>query len=146
MVTRLTGALLRAFLVMVLVATPSMLLQDVGPDTRQMAALVALFAGALTFVEYNATYPGLIEFRDAPPFNRMRFIMLFVTVFALSVIGRGRGDPTTLTLFVEAIGGLIGKAMDFPYSPVRLATLMMADGASPEQVWAVRTSAGRVRT
>lgn len=142
MVTRLTGALVRAFLVMVLVATPSMLLHGTGPDTRQMAALVALFAGTLTFVEYNATYPGLIEFRDAPPFNRVRFLMLFVTVFALTVIARGRTDPTTLTLFTEAVGGLIGKAMDFPYSPVRLATLMMADGAPAEQVWAVRTAAG----
>ena len=32
--------------------------------------------------------------------------------------------------------------MDFPYSPVRLATLMMTDGASDEQVVAVRTAAG----
>ncbi len=141
-VTRLTGALVRAFVVMVLIATPSMLLPGTGPDTRQMAALVALFAGTLTFVEYNAAYPGLIEFRDAPPFNRVRFMMLFLTIFFLSVIERGRADPTTLTQFVEAIGGLIGRSMDFPYSPVRLATLMMADGASADQLAKVRTAAG----
>lgn len=127
---------------MVLVATPSILLPGTGPDTQQMAALVALFAGALTFAEYNATYPGLIEFRDAPPFNRVRFMMLFITVFALTIIARGRTEPTTMTEFVSAVGGLIGKSMDFPYSPVRLAVLMMADGAPPEQVWAVRTAAG----
>ena len=44
-------------LVMVLFATPSVLLVDVTLDTRQMVALVALFAGVLTFIEYNATYP-----------------------------------------------------------------------------------------
>lgn len=142
MVTRLTGALVRAFLVMVLVATPSVLLPDVGPDTRQMAALLALFAGALTFVEYNATYPGLIEFRDAPPFNRVRFLMLFFTVFSLTMIARGHTSPSTLTLFIEAVGGLIGRSMDFPYSPVRLVTLMISAGTPVDQVANVRTAAG----
>ncbi|MEZ5798513.1 MAG: hypothetical protein R3D63_14200 [Paracoccaceae bacterium] len=42
-----------------------MLLPGIGPDTKQMVALVALFAGALTFAEYNAVYPSLVEFRDA---------------------------------------------------------------------------------
>ncbi|MDZ4096426.1 MAG: hypothetical protein U1D35_16125 [Paracoccaceae bacterium] len=127
---------------MVLVATPSVLLPGTGIDGKQMVALVALFAGALTFVEYNATYPGLIEFRDAPPFNRVRFIVLFGTVFLLTVIAKSATDPTTLTILVEAVGILIGQAMDFPYSPVRLATLMMADNAPEAQVAAVRTAAG----
>jgi hypothetical protein len=140
--TRWTGAATRALLVMVLVATPSALLPFVTADTKQMVALVALFAGALTFVEYKSTYPGLIEFRDAPPFNRIRFLMAFFTVFLLSVIARGETQPTTLTEFARAVGGLIGISMDFPYSPVRLATMMLSDGASPEQVAAVRTAAG----
>ena len=141
-VSRLTGAGVRAFLVMVLVATPSVLLPDVGTDTKQMVALVALFAGLLTLVEYNTTYPGLIEFRDAPPFNRVRFLMLFATVFTLGVIERGMTDQSTLTDLMQAIGSLIGEAMDFPYSPVRLATLMMTSSALPEQVAIVRTGAG----
>lgn len=127
---------------MLLVATPSALLTHANADTRQMVALVALFAGALVFVEYKATYPGLIEFRDAPPFNRVRFLMAFFTVFFLSVIARGETEPSSLTDLVRAVGSLIGLSMDFPYSPVRLATLMMADGASAEQVAAVRTAAG----
>ena len=79
-VSRLAGAALRAFLVMVLVATPSVILSGQGADGREVVALMALFAGVLTFVEYNATYPGLVEFRDAPPFNRIRFLMLFLSV------------------------------------------------------------------
>ena len=141
-VSRLTGAAVRAFLVMVLVATPSVLLPDVGTDTKQMVALVALFAGLLTLVEYNTTYPGLIEFRDAPPFNRVRYLMLFATIFTLGVLERGIADPSTLTELMSAVGGLIGNAMDFPYSPVRLATLMMTDSALPDQVTIVRTGAG----
>ena len=141
-VSRLAGAAVRAFLVMVLVATPSVLLPDVGTDTKQMVALVALFAGLLTLVEYNTTYPGLIEFRDAPPFNRVRYLMLFATIFTLGVFERGIADPSTLTELMSAVGGIVGKAMDFPYSPVRLATLMMTDTALPQQVAVVRTAAG----
>jgi len=141
-VSRLAGALLRAFLVMMLVAVPSVMLPGVGSDGKQMVALVALFAGCLTFVEYNATYPGLIEFRDAPPFNRMRYLMLFATVFTLTLIARGVAEQTTLTILTQAVGMLIGQAMDFPYSPVRLATLMLPDTATADQVAAVRTAAG----
>ena len=138
----MTGAAIRAVLVMFVIATPTILLIDLRVDSQQMVALVALFAAALTFVEYNAVYPGLFEFRDAPPFNRIRFLMLFATVFCLSAIERGRIDPSTMTELVHAVGALIGLSMDFPYSPVRLATLMMGSGASEAQVGAVRTAAG----
>jgi hypothetical protein len=138
----MTGALTRAFLVMVLVVTPSVLLPGVGADTKQMVALIALFGGALTFAEYNAAYPSLVEFRDAQPFNRIRFLMLFVIVFALSVIAAAQEAPTPTNRLFEAIGVLVGHAMDFPYSPVRLATMMMAEDASPSQMLAVRTAAG----
>ncbi|EEW26895.1 hypothetical protein [Rhodobacter ferrooxidans] len=141
-VSRAAGALFRAFLVMVLIATPSVLLPGIGADGKQMVALVALFAGLLTFVEYNATYPGLIEFRDAAPLNRVRFLIGFFTVFCLTVIAQNATDPSTMGTFVQALGTVIGQAMDFPYSPVRLATLMMASGALDHQVAAVRTAAG----
>ncbi len=141
-VSRIAGAVVRALLVVVVVAIPSALLPGVLSDAKQMVALVALFAGLLTLAEYNANYPSLIEFRDAPPFNRMRYLMLFATVTGLTLIESGRTDPTSLSEFVHAIGHLIGTAMDFPYSPVRLATLMMAQGASIEQHEALRDAAG----
>jgi len=141
-ISRLTGAIVRAFLVMVLVAMPSVILPGLNADSKQMVALVALFAGALTFVEYNATYPGLIEFRDAPPFNRSRFMMLFAVVFSLSLAESARIVPSTFALFVQAVGVLIGQMLDFAYSPVRLAQLMLADGATGEQRDALRSAAG----
>jgi hypothetical protein len=140
--SRMAGALVRAILVAMMVAMPSVLLVDVTTDTQQMVALVAIFAAALTFVEYNAVYPGLVEFRDAKPFNRVRFLMLLTTVIFLSLIERGRMAPTTLTELTEAVGTLIGASMDFPYSPVRLARLMVTDGANEVQAHAVRTAAG----
>ena len=140
--SRFSGALIRACLMVVVVATPSALLMGVSGDTRQMVALAALFLGLLTFVEYNTDSPSLIEFRDAPPFNRLRFCMLLTTVFALSMIERGRTDPSSLTEFIRAIGHLIGKAMDLPYSPVRLTSLMLAEGSPQAHYEAVRDAAG----
>lgn len=142
MINRLAGAFVRAVLVMMLIVTPSTLLSGVGTDGKEMVALVALFAGLLTFVEYNAAYPGLIEFRDAPPFNRVRFGMLFATVFLLTLIARGEDAPTTLTVFVQSVGALIGTAMDFPYSPVRLATLVIGESTADGHVGLVRIAAG----
>lgn len=142
MISRLPGAVIRAMLVVLLIATPSLLLPGVTPDGKQIVALVAIFGAALTIFEYASAYPGLVEFRDAPPFNRIRFISLFSTIFLLTIISRGNVEPTTMTQFVQAIGALIGFAIDFPYSPVRLVVLMLPENTSIEQVALVRTAAG----
>lgn len=133
---------MRAILVVLLVSTPSLLLPGVSADGKQIVALVAIFGAALTIFEYASAYPGLVEFRDAPPFNRIRFISLFATVFLLTLIGRGNVEATTLTQFVQAVGALIGFAIDFPYSPVRLVVLMLPEGTSYEHISLVRTAAG----
>jgi hypothetical protein len=139
---RATGAAVRAFLVMVLIVLPSVILPGIGNDTKQIVALVALFAGTLVFVEYNAVYPSLVEFRDGAPFNRIRYLMLLVTVLLLSVMVADRQDPTTVSSLVRALGDVIGQALDFPYSPVRLATQLLDDTATPAQILDVRTLAG----
>jgi hypothetical protein len=139
---RATGAAVRAFMVMVLIVLPSVILPDIGTDTKQIVALMALFAGVLVFVEYNAVYPSLVEFRDGAPFNRIRYLMLLAIVLFLSVIVADRDAPTTVSSLFHALGVLIGESLDFPYSPVRLATFMLADDATTEQVRDLRTAAG----
>ncbi len=140
--SRFTGAFTRAVLVMILVAMPSLMLPGVHRDTTQIVALVAIFTGLLTFFEYMATYPCLIEFRDAPPFNRLRYLSLFFTVFLLSTILRGQNEQTTLTLFVEATGNRLGEIIDIPYSPVRLFVLLLPEDMSLYHQILVRTAAG----
>jgi len=141
-ISQITGAFVRALLVMVLIATPSLMLPSVTSDTTQIVALVALFAAALTFFEYASTYPGLVEFRDAPPFNRVRFLSLFVTVLLLSTIVRGQTEPTTLTNFIGALGNKLGGVIDVPYSPVRLVVLMLPEDMSLRHLILVRSTAG----
>lgn len=142
MISRLIGAIVRAFLTVLLIAMPTLLLPAPPPDTAQVVMLIALFAGGLVFMDYAASCPSLVEFRDAPPFNRVRFLSLFLTVFLLTIIARGRTDPTTLTQFTAAVGALIGHTIDFPYSPVRLVLAMFPDGTDPRSIALIRVNAG----
>lgn len=139
---RATSSAVRAFLVMILVVMPSVILPGIGTDTKQIVALVALFAGALVFFEYNAIYPSLVEFRDGAPYNRIRYLMLLVIVLLLSVIVADREDPTTVSRLFRALGEVIGGTLDFPYSPVRLATLMISDNSTADQIRDIRTATG----
>lgn len=125
-----------------LVITPSLMLPSIHPDTAQIVALAAIFTFALTTFEYASTYPGLVEFRDAPPFNRIRFASLLLTVFLLSTVARGTVEPSTFTQFVAAVGTLIGNAIDFPYSPVRLIVLMLPEDAQAAEIVTLRMAAG----
>lgn len=142
MISRLSGAALRAFLVVILIVTPSMLVPGTSADAAQIIMLVALFGAGLTFFEYASTYPGLVEFRDAPPFNRIRFGSLFITVVCLSYMVGGDATASPVQQFVDQLGSVIGRIIDFPYSPVRLVVLMLPPEASIEHIKLVRDTAG----
>lgn len=142
MMSRLTGAIVRAVLVVLMIALPSILLPGTPASTAQTVALVSLVAAIFTIVEYQSNYPSLVEFRDAPPFNRLRFLALLATVFALSLISRGEIQPSALTSLTQEIGSRIGDWADFPYSPVRLIVLILPQSADPALVDSVRTAAG----
>ncbi|WP_299164833.1 hypothetical protein [uncultured Tateyamaria sp.] len=133
---------MRGFLVALMIATPALVVPGVTIDSSQATVLIALLAAFLTFVEYNSSSPSIVEFRDAAPFNRLRFVALFLTVFVLSVICKGKTDPTLLTGALSSIGTIIGNSIDFPFSPVRLVVLMLPADAEAEIVDSVRIAAG----
>jgi len=140
--SRFAGAVLRALFVVLLVATPSALVPGTPIDMTQVVVLVAIVAAFLTFMEYNSTSPSFVEFRDAPPFNRIRFGALLVAVFSLSIICRGKFEPSTITEFFGLVGFRISDLLDFPYSPVRLMVLMLPRDASTDLATSVRMAAG----
>ncbi|MFZ3581652.1 hypothetical protein ACOI1H_05690 [Loktanella sp. DJP18] len=133
---------LRALCVIMLIAVPSILLPEQSQDGAQIVALVAISAAIFTFVEYSVASPSFIEFRSAPPFNRLRFIALFATVLALSLIMRGNEAPSTLTQLMRLAGERVGGSLDFPFSPVRLMALMLPEDTSPKAVYLVSICAG----
>ncbi len=142
MIARISGAGARGILVALLVATPALMLPDVITDSSQITMLVALLGYFLTFVEYNSNYPSIVEFRDAPPFNRLRFASLFATVLVLTMILQDKTNPSAISHALTSIGTITGNAMDFPFSPVRMIVLMLPENSDFALVDSVRVSAG----
>ncbi|MFW8633552.1 hypothetical protein [Cribrihabitans pelagius] len=142
MIARITGAAFRGLLVALMVAAPALLLPPGATASPEIVVFIALLAGALTFAEYFPQLPSVVEFREAPPFNRMRFAACAVTLGLLSLLSAHPLAPTGLTALVQQTAGRLGAAMDFAYSPVQLATLMMRPHAAAETVLAVRNAAG----
>jgi hypothetical protein len=138
----MAGAALRGFLVALMIATPALMLPGVSIDSSQVTVLVALIAALMTFVEYNSASPNIVEFRDAAPFNRLRFVALLGTVVFLSFTLKGQTDPSALTGALTSIGTIVGNSIDFPFSPVRLVVLMLPAESDPQLVQSVRTTAG----
>jgi len=108
----MTGAATRGLLVALLIATPALLLPGADAESSQITVLLACIASILTFMEYNSRQPSIVEFRDAPPFNRLRFISLLFTIVVLSLIARGQAAPTLLTGALTSLGVILGNALD----------------------------------
>lgn len=138
MFERLAGAGVRAIWVSLLVAIPYLLLPSGLGDATALVVLLAFLAGLMTFLEYATHYPSVLEFRDAPPLNRMRFAAAFLVVLVLSLILRADHSPTQLGLLLQALGQMLGNWLDFPYSPVRLAILALPADAPQSLIDAVR--------
>ncbi len=142
MITRLVGALLRALMIVVVIMTPSLLIPGTTAEGAQMVTLVALAFAMITAFEYGAKFPGLIEFRDAPPFNRIRVIALFLTLFGLSVIAGIDQNGSTMAMVITALGFLVGHALDFPYSPLRVVVEALPQGIDPSISAQIQAMAG----
>ena len=142
MFSQIPGALSRAILIAMMVATPSLLVPSTGPDTAQIVIVLSILAGFMTFIEYYGKYPSIIEFRFAPPFNRLKFFALSAILVVLSLICRGTTDPTGWTVLLTNMGTALGEAVDFPYSPVRMVVLMMPADADQALIDLVRTASG----
>lgn len=130
--------LLRGFFVTLLILVPALLLPGITQDVAQAVTLIALIAGIVVGVEYTARYPGLIEFRDAKPYNRGRFALLAVIILALTLIQR---TAATETGHLPAVAVWIGAAFDFTVSPVRILVASLPHGLPVEHLQNVQATA-----
>lgn len=142
MIAQIVGAVTRGALVALMIATPSLLAGGVSADTAHAVTLIALFAGGFVCLEYASAFPSLLEFRHAPPYNRLLFVALMVLLFILSAMARDGADATALTGLLKTLGGLVGYATDLAYSPVRLVLNLLPAGAGPDLTNSVRAAAG----
>ncbi len=121
---------------------PSLLLNEQNPQSTDTVVLVAIFAGLFVIAEYGSIYPGLVEFRSAPPFNRVRFGILFGILALTSIALGGRADGSLLARLLMAIGSLLGHSTDLPFTPIRLVLWLLPEGTTLAQAQAVRATAG----
>lgn len=142
MISKITGAIIRAVLVAVTIVTPSVLLADGASNAPDIIVFVALAAALFVFAEYHTVFPSLLEFRDAPPLNRLRFLAFSMIVLSLTMVTKHTVAPTDATAVFSQIGASVGHSLDFPYSPVRLLVLMLPSDAPMFLTDNVRTAAG----
>ncbi|MGR3502419.1 hypothetical protein [Pseudaestuariivita sp.] len=140
-VTRSIGAAVRAVLIALLIMAPSALLSRSGADPSFLVSMAAVIAAILTYIEYYSEFPSIVEFRDAAPFNRLRYIGLAAMLLTLALVAKHEVAPTDLTHGLHSIGTILGAGLDFAYSPVRLVVLMMPNGAPEWLLTDVRNAA-----
>lgn len=131
MLYRVTCAALRAILVAILFALPGLTLSGFNRADSDVTLFLSLCAALFVFAEYAASVPSLIEFRDAAPYNRIRFgaLLLIVTV-TLQVFG---GAASAAGGWLWSVGDGLGRALDLPGLPVNL---LVATMTTPEDAHA----------
>ncbi|SFI87942.1 hypothetical protein [Albimonas pacifica] len=120
---------LRAVLAAAIAAVPALLLTSApgGGDSRTAGLVLAAAAGLYVLVEYGARTPALIDFRFAPPINRLRFALAALTLLATTACVSFADGPGPLAATFAGFGA----AMDFPFSPVRMAADIFTRASAP---------------
>lgn len=137
----MTSAAIRGVLVALLVALPSMVLPAAATQSPEIIAFTALLAGLFVFAEYCAQVPSVLEFRDAPPLNRGRFVFTALSMLLLSLLVAHPFAATGLTALVDRFGHAAGALLDFAYTPVHLVRRMMPPEMPPQTVELIRAAA-----
>ncbi len=125
MLARLPGALARALLVIVVVAAPALLLPSVSQSALEISLIIGLIAGAFTVFEYASSHPGLIDFRFAPPYNRIRYFTFASLVFLLIFFCRAMNNEDPFSPDVIELADRAAALLNVPLSPVNIAVDML---------------------
>ncbi len=112
-------------LIAAIIIVPLLFLTPNGAHAPEFILFIAIAASVFVFVEYYALFPSILEFRDAPPLNRLRFVAFAAITVSLTLVAKHDVTPSETTQVLADLGARIGQALDFPYSPVRSLVLML---------------------
>ncbi|MGY6549376.1 MAG: hypothetical protein ACXIU7_10290 [Roseinatronobacter sp.] len=135
------GCVLRGLCVALLVLLPALLLPGISHDLAQGLTLLAMLAAIAVFVEYSAAYPGLVEFRDAKPYNRARFLILALIVASLTLLQRELLLAPDAQGLVSQTAAALSGALDFSFSPVQPLVMSLPQGLPHAHVQIVQAAA-----
>ena len=125
----LVGAIIRALLVVIVVAIPSLLLPSASRGAVEFSLVIGAIIGFFTIFEYGSTNPGFVDFRFAPPYNRFRAFTITSQIVFVTLICRS----VELNLHDAAVlewAQSVGYFLDFKYSPVSEAINIVLSEAS----------------
>lgn len=128
MIGRLAGGTLRAFALVLIIAAPAFLLPNVTTASQEITLIVAGIAAAFTIFEYASTHPGLIDFRFAPPYNRVRYAIFGAQVLSLVFLCRADAGNDSFSIAYLALVDQTIALIDFPLSPVTMAGSLLGGG------------------
>lgn len=126
---RLVGAIIRALLVVTVVAIPSLLLPSASQGAVEFSLIIGSIIGFFTIFEYGSTNPGFVDFRFAPPYNRFRAFTIASQIIFVTLLSRS----VELDLHDAAVldwAQATGYYLDFKYSPVSEAINVVLSNAS----------------
>ncbi|PZX41256.1 hypothetical protein LY56_02459 [Roseinatronobacter thiooxidans] len=138
--------LLRGFLVAFVFLCPALLLPEISQDVAQGVTFLAILAAIVVMTEYSAAYPGLIEFRDAKPYNRARFLLLVVVVLSVTALQREIALYSGAAGIFTSLAIVLGNILSFSFSPVALLVASLPQGLSVEHLAIVKVSAALAYT
>ncbi|MEM8658176.1 MAG: hypothetical protein AAF813_07170 [Pseudomonadota bacterium] len=127
---------------MLIIASPAFLLPNVSSASQEITLIVAGIAAAFTIFEYASTHPGLIDFRFAPPYNRVRYTIFGVQVLSAVFLCRAE---VGFDGFADSYLALADQAValtNLPFSPVALVSSVVGgQGDPPYQLLVTRAAA-----
>jgi len=140
-ILQLAQFLLRGVLVGFVFMCPALMLPGISQDVAQGVTFLAILAAIVVMTEYSAAYPGLIEFRDAKPYNRARFVLFCTIVISVTILQREIVLSTGSTGLMTSFAILLASVLDFSFSPVTLLVASLPHGLSVEHLVIVKISA-----
>lgn len=130
MFTRVSGALMRTAMVFSLVLLPALILPSHALLDPTFIFLLALFFSVFIFFEYSADAPILIEFRDARPYNRLRFLCVAIILLGETAIVNLGNNGGVASQLLYSFGALTFYLLDFGISPLQMMSNFLTMGNS----------------
>ena len=120
---------------------PSLMLVDVASDATYFVLISSLLMGFIVFSDYYNSYPSILEFRDAPPFNRIRFLHGILSVYCVAgvfedfIFGSGTSNLGQFSMF-------LGRILDFTGSPIDMLMMSIPSDLPKPVYQSIRAAGG----
>jgi hypothetical protein len=140
--SQLLNALARAILVFTIVVFPALAAPSGPAPDAYAVLLLATVAAVFVLLEYSGPAASFLEFRHAPPFNRLRFgAAALVTVAASLLLAPPASAPPLASQYLYPLAQASAALFDWPYAPPRLfLNWLSASGlgaVTDQHFWAV---------